>query len=81
MSATLTEAQLFAQCTPDVQPAALPTVSARVACPQTGGIKRVRLAMDPVTGRPAVVWCGRFGARTMTCAQECLRGEEGAPES
>jgi hypothetical protein len=73
--ATLTEAQLFAACTPDLAPGCFPAVRARVACPETGGIKRVRLAMDPVTWRPAVVWCSRYGAHEITCRGQCLQPE------
>lgn len=70
-----TEAQLFAACTPDLAPAGAPGVRVRVACPETGGIKRVRLAMDPLTGRPAVTWCARFGTHPITCEQDCLLGD------
>ncbi|MDH3495340.1 MAG: hypothetical protein OER21_01065 [Gemmatimonadota bacterium] len=73
MCAMMTEAWLYAQVTPDLAPQALPAVTTRVACPHTGGIKRVRLAMDPLTGRPAVTWCGRFGAAAITCEEECLQ--------
>jgi hypothetical protein len=73
----LTEAQLFAACTPNVAPGCLPAVRARVACPETGGIKQVRLAMDPVSGRPAVVWCSRYGPHPIECRGECLQPEVG----
>lgn len=76
----LTEAQLFAACTPNVAPGVLPAVRARIACPGTGGIKRVRLAMDPVTARPAVVWCSRFGNHTIACGQDCLQPEVAAED-
>jgi hypothetical protein len=72
---TLTEAQLFAACTPDLTPGQMPGVRVRLACPETGGIKRVRLVMDPVSGRPAVEWCARFGTRPITCDQDCLQGD------
>jgi hypothetical protein len=75
MSAMLTEAWLFAATTPDIQPAQLPLVRARLACPETGGVNRVRLAVDPVDGRPAVVWCERFDQRPMTCDRTCLEAE------
>jgi hypothetical protein len=74
--ATLTEAQLFAACTPELVAGTLPSVRAQVACPGTGGNKWVRLAMDPVTGRPTVVWCSRYGSRTMTCREECLQVDD-----
>jgi hypothetical protein len=77
---TITEAKLFAACTPDVAPGMMPAVRARVACPETGGIKRVRLAMDPVTARPAIVWCSRFGGHTVTCRQDCLQPEAASDE-
>jgi hypothetical protein len=73
--ATITEAQLFAACTPDLAPARMPAVRVRLACPETGGIKRVRLAMDPVTGFPAVVWCSRYGAHEIACRERCLQPE------
>ena len=69
----LTEAQLFAACTPDLAPGAMPAVRARIACPETGGIKRVRLGMDPVSGRPAVVWCSRYGNHAVSCKEDCLQ--------
>jgi hypothetical protein len=72
MKAARTEAWLFAAVTPDIQPGILPTVRARVACPETGGISRVRLAVDPVNGLPAVSWCDRFDQRPMTCRRRCL---------
>jgi len=75
MKAAHTEAWLFAAVTPDIQPGLLPSVRARVACPETGGISRVRLAMDPVSGRPAVVWCERYDQREMTCPRGCLEAE------
>ena len=71
--AILTEAQLFAACTPDLAPGRIPAVRVRLACPETGGIKRVRLAMDPVAGTPAVVWCSRYGAHEIRCGQPCLQ--------
>lgn len=74
---TFTEAQLFAACTPDLAPGGVPGVRLRLACPETGGIKPVRLVMDPVSGRPAVAWCGRFGAHPASCDQECLQGDDG----
>jgi hypothetical protein len=73
--AQLTEAWLFAASTPDVQPGVLPTVRARVACPETGGVDRVRLAMDPVSGKPTVVWCERFDGHPITCERRCLEAE------
>lgn len=71
----LTEAWLFAASTPDVEPATLPTVRARVACPDTGGVHRVRIAVDPVGGRPVVVWCDRFDQRALACTRTCLEAE------
>jgi hypothetical protein len=35
----------------------------------------VRLAVDPVSGLPAVVWCDRFDARALTCRRGCLETE------
>jgi len=75
MPSPLTEAWLFAASTPDVEPATLPTVRARVACPDTGGVHRVRIAVDPVGGRPAVVWCDRFDQRSLACTRTCLEAE------
>ena len=75
MKAERTEAWLFAAVTPDIQPGLLPSVRARVACPETGGISRVRLAVDPVSGLPAVVWCDRYDQREMTCRRGCLEAE------
>lgn len=75
MRAAHTEAWLFAAVTPDIQPGILPTVQARVACPETGGISRVRLVVDPVGGLPAVAWCDRFDGRAMTCRHRCLETE------
>jgi len=78
--AHLTEAWLFAASTPDIQPGIVPTVRARVACPETGGVDRVRLAMDPVSGKPAVVWCERFDGHPITCERRCLEEELPEPE-
>jgi hypothetical protein len=78
--AHLTEAWLFAASTPDIQPGMVPTVRARVACPETGGVNRVRLAVDPVGGKPAVVWCERFDAHPITCERRCLEEELPEPE-
>jgi len=75
MSTLRTEAWLFASVTPDLTPTGVPTVRARVACPETGGVNRVRLVVDPVTGHPAVTWCERFDGRTMTCERLCLHPE------
>lgn len=75
MRAPRTEAWLFAAVTPDIQPGFLPMVRARVACPETGGINRVRLAVDSVSGLPAVVWCDRFDQRPITCRYGCLETE------
>ncbi|HEX9632079.1 MAG TPA: hypothetical protein VGA02_06400 [Gemmatimonadales bacterium] len=75
MKAARTEAWLFAAVTPDVQPGVMPAVRARVACPETGGLSRVRLAVDPVSGIPAVVWCDRYDQRPMTCRRGCLEPE------
>jgi hypothetical protein len=75
MSILRTEAWLFASVTPDLAPNAVPTVRARVACPETGGINRVRLVVDPVTGHPAVTWCERFDGREVTCERSCLNPE------
>ncbi len=72
MPTPLTEAWLFAASTPDVAPEVLPLVRARVVCPDTGGIHRVRLAVDPVGNRPAVAWCDRFDQRPMACGRSCL---------
>jgi hypothetical protein len=69
----LTEAQLFAACTPDLAPGLVPAVRARIACPETGGIKRVRLGVDPVSGRPAVIWCSRYGHHPIECREDCLQ--------
>jgi hypothetical protein len=44
-------------------------------CPDSGGIHRVRLAVDPVSGRPGVVWCDRFDQRSLTCGRICLEPE------
>jgi hypothetical protein len=76
----LTEAQLFAACTPDIAPGVVPAVRARIACPETGGIKRVRLAMDPVSGRPTVVWCSRYGQHQVTCQENCLQPDAAEEE-
>ena len=75
MKAELTEAWLFAAATPDIKPAVLPTVRARVACPETGGVNRVRLAVDPVSGHPAVIWCERYDQRSMSCGRGCVEAE------
>lgn len=75
MSAMLTEAWLFAATTPDSPPPRLPVVRARLVCPETGGVNRVRLAVDPVDGRPAVLWCERFDQRPSTCERDCLEAE------
>jgi hypothetical protein len=72
MKAAMTEAWLFAAVTPDIQPRVLSAVRARIACPETGGIDRVRLAVDPVSGQPAVVWCDRYDQRPMRCGRGCL---------
>lgn len=80
MKGALTEAWLFAASTPDVQPGVLPMVRARVACPETGGISRVRMAVDPVSGRPTVVWCDRYDQRPMGCGRGCLEAEVGKVE-
>jgi hypothetical protein len=80
MSSSMTEAQLFARCTPNLTPRVLPTVAARVYCPETTEINRIRVAMDPLTGRPAVVSCS---AGDLTCEQVCLTpvdGTESRPE-
>jgi len=76
MSAMLTEAWLFAATTPRVSPPRLPTVRARLVCPETGGVNRVRMVVDPVDGRPAILWCERFDQRPMACAQDCLAAEQ-----
>lgn len=76
MSAMLTEAWLFAATTPRVEPRGLPIVRARLVCPETGGVNRVRLAVDPVEGQPAVLWCEHFDRRPMTCGQGCLVAEQ-----
>jgi hypothetical protein len=75
MAMPLTEAELFARCTPNLTPRVLPTVSARVYCPETTEIRRIHIAMDPVTGRPAVVSCS---AGDLTCEQVCLVPADGA---
>lgn len=75
MGAARTEAWLFAAVTPDIQPGILPSVRARVACPETGGIRRTRIAVDPASGLPAVVWCDRYDQRPMTCQRGCLETE------
>jgi hypothetical protein len=72
MPAPLTEAWLFAASTPDVAPGILPTVRARLACPDTGAVQRVHLAVDPVGGRPAVIWCERFGQPPLACSRACI---------
>jgi hypothetical protein len=74
MDTPMTEAELFARCTPNLTPRVLPTVSARVYSTE---INRVHIAMDPVTGRPAVVSCS---AGDLTCEQVCLTPAEGADE-
>jgi hypothetical protein len=74
--ATFTEAQLFAARTPDSRrPASRGSSALR---PETGGT-RVRLAMDPVTATPSVVWCSRYGAHEVRCGQPCLQ-PDGADE-
>jgi len=75
MKAARTEAWLFAAVTPDIQPGIPPTQRARIACPETGGVSRVRLAVDPVSGLPAVVWCDRYDQRPMACRRGCLEAE------
>ena len=75
MKTSMTEAWLFAASTPDIQPGILPLMRARVACPETGGINRVRLAVDPAGGQPAVVWCERYDQRAMACGRGCLETE------
>jgi hypothetical protein len=77
MATPLTEAQLFARCTPNLTPRVLPTVSARVYCPETTEISRIQIAMDPVTGRPAVVSCS---GGDLTCEQVCLTPTDEANE-
>jgi hypothetical protein len=77
MATPMTEAELFARCTPNLTPRVLPTVSARVYCPETTEINRIHIAMDPVTGRPAVVSCS---AGDLTCEQVCLTPADGADE-
>ena len=67
-----TEAEVFAAVTPEPGLPSRTEVSARIACPETGGIKRVRMGLDPVMGVPEVTRCGRFGAGPVTCAQRCL---------
>jgi hypothetical protein len=80
MKAAGTEAWLFAAVTPDIQPGMPAIVRARVACPETGGINRVRLAVDPVGGVPAVVWCDRYDQRPMSCRRGCLETEPAATD-
>jgi hypothetical protein len=72
MPAPMTEAWLFAASTPDLAPAVLPLVRARVACPDTGSLLRVRLVVDPVGGQPAVVWCERFDQPPLACSRTCF---------
>lgn len=72
MTTPLTEAAVEAAFTPELGMAIPAHVQARVACPETGGIKRVRLGCDPVLGEPTVVRCGRFGAGPVTCRMRCL---------
>lgn len=68
----LTEADVFAAATPADGVTRAPQAHARIACPETGGIKRVLLGVDSLTGAPVVVRCGRFGNRSVTCDQRCL---------
>jgi hypothetical protein len=71
----MTEAQLFAAVTPDLKPGARPAVRARMACPGTRRIERVRLVTDPVTGRPTVAWCSSRSGAPLACDVKCLYAE------
>jgi hypothetical protein len=74
----LTEAWLFAASATEAAPVVLPVVRARLACPDTGAVQRVHVAVDPATGEPAVVSCERFEAPPLACSRTCV--ERWGPE-
>jgi hypothetical protein len=72
MPALLTEAWLFAATTPDAAPMSVPVVHGRLTCPDSGGVRQVRLAVDPVSGERAVIACDRFAQPPLACSRACV---------